>query len=120
MSRSVFRRQTSKVIVRHVSADNYSVAKSQPPSTKFSIKKGKKCTKKDDISTETKTARGGHEDIQFNVDVERATEQQANFSKERQTKKRTVNEPEEEIEPADALSLTFDYFYKEFEWPDTL
>ena len=42
----------------------------------------------DEISTETQAARGGHEDIQFNVDVERATEQQANSSKQRQSEKR--------------------------------
>ena len=50
-------------------------------------RKAKNASKKDDISTETQTARGGHEDIQVNVDVERATEQQANSSKQRQTKK---------------------------------
>ena len=50
-------------------------------------RKAKNASKKDDISTETQTARGGHEDIQVNVDAERATEQQANSSKERQTKK---------------------------------
>ena len=30
-----------------------------------------------------------HEEIQFNVDTERGTEQQANSSKQRQTKKHT-------------------------------
>ena len=91
------------------------VPKSYLPSTKFSIKKGKKRTKKNDISTETQTARGGHEDIQFNVDAERATEQQANSSKQRQTKKRTLPESEEEIGPEVALNLMFDYFDKKFE-----
>ena len=91
------------------------VPKSYLPSTKFSIKKGKKRTKKNDISTETQTARGGHEDIQFNVDAERATEQQANSSKQRQTKKRTLPESEEEIGPEVALNLMFDYFGKKFE-----
>ena len=93
----------------------HGVPKSYLPSTKFSIKKGKKRTKKNDISTETQTARGGHEDIQFNVDAERATEQQANSSKQRQTKKRTLPESEEEIGPEVALNLMFDYFDKKFE-----
>ena len=93
----------------------HGVPKSYLPSTKFSIKKGKNRTKKNDISTETQTARGGHEDIQFNVDAERATEQQANSSKQRQTKKRTLPESEEEIGPEVALNLMFDYFGKKFE-----
>ena len=71
--------------------------------------------KKDDISTETQTARRGHENIQFNVDAKAATEQQANSSKQRQTKKRTSQESEKEIEPDDALNLMFDYFDKKFE-----
>ena len=37
-------------------------------------RKAKNASKKNDISTETQTARGGHEDVQFNVDAERATE----------------------------------------------
>ena len=36
-------------------------------------RKAKNASKKNDISTETQTARGGHEDIQFNLDAERAT-----------------------------------------------
>ena len=83
------------------------------PVYEFSIKKNKKCIKKDDISTETQTARGGHENIQFNVNAETATEQQANSSKQRQTKKHTSEESEEEIE--DALNLMFDYSDKKFE-----
>ena len=78
-------------------------------------RKAKNASKKGDISTETQTARGKHEGIQFNVDAERATEQQANFSKQRQTKKHTFEESEEEIEPEDALNLMFDYFDKKFE-----
>ena len=39
-----------------------------------------------DISTETQAARGELEDKQFNADVERATVQQANSSKQRQAK----------------------------------
>ena len=58
-------------------------------------RKAKNASKKDDILTETQTARGGHEEIQFNVDAERATEQQANSSKQRQTKKDTLQESEE-------------------------
>ena len=78
-------------------------------------RKAKNTSKKGNISTETKTARGRHEGIQFNVDAERATEQQVNFSKQRQTKKHTFEESEEEIEPEDALNLMFDYFDKKFE-----
>ena len=65
-----------------------------------------------DISTETQTDRGEHEEIQFNVDTERATEQQAKSSKQRQTQRRTFQESEEEIEPEDALNLMFNYFDK--------
>ena len=72
-------------------------------------------SKKNDISTETQTARGGHEDIQFDVDAERAMEQQANSSKQRQTKKHTLQESKEKIGPEDALNLIFDYFDKKFE-----
>ena len=46
-------------------------------------RKAKKASKKGDVSTETQAARGEHEEIQFNVDAERATEQQANSSKQR-------------------------------------
>ena len=49
------------------------------------------------------------------MDTERATEQQANSSKQRQTKKRTFRESEEEIDPENALNLMFDYFDKQFE-----
>ena len=75
-------------------------------------RKAKNASKKGDISTETQTARGGHEEIQFNVDAKRATERQANFSKQRQTKKCTFQESEEEIELEGALNLMFDYFEK--------
>ena len=75
-------------------------------------RKAKNASKKGDISTETQTARGEHEEIQLNMDAEGATEQQANSSKQRQTKKRTFQESEEEIEPEDALNLMFDYFDK--------
>ena len=76
-------------------------------------RKAKNASKKDDISTETQTARGGHEDIQVNVDAERATEQQVNSSKQRQTKKLFFfEESEEEIEPEDTLNLMFHYFDK--------
>ena len=76
-------------------------------------RKAKNASKKDDISTETQIARWGHEDIQVNVDAERATEQQANSSKQRQTKKRFFfEESEEEIEPEDTLNLMFHYFDK--------
>ena len=78
-------------------------------------RRAKNASKKDDISTETQTARGGHEDIQFNVDAERATEQQTNSSKQRQTKKRNLQKSDEEIEPEDASNLMFDYFDKKFE-----
>ena len=73
----------------------------------------KNVSKKDDISTETQTEKGGHENIQFNVNAETATEQQANSSKQRQTKKHTSQESEEQIE--DALNLMFDYSDKKFE-----
>ena len=46
-------------------------------------RKAKNASKNDDISTETQTARGVHEEIQFNLDAERTTEQQANSSKQR-------------------------------------
>ena len=46
------------------------------------------------------------------MDTERATEQQAKSSKQRQTQRRTFQESEEEIEPEDALNLTFNYFDK--------
>ena len=49
------------------------------------------------------------------MDAKRAAEQQAKSSKQRQTKKRTSQESEEEIEPEDALNFMFDYFYKKFE-----
>ena len=78
-------------------------------------RKAKNASKKGDISTETQTARGEQEEIQFNMDAEGTTEQQANPSKQRQTKKRTFQESEEEIEPEDALNLMFDYFDKKFE-----
>ena len=78
-------------------------------------RKAKNASKKHDISIETQTARGEHEEIQFNVDTERATEQQANSLKQRRSKKRTFPESEEEIEPEDALNLMFDYFDKKFE-----
>ena len=39
-------------------------------------------------------------------------EQQANLRKQTQTKKRSCQESEEEIEPEDALNLMFDYFDK--------
>ena len=78
-------------------------------------RKAKKSSKKGNISTETQTARGKHEEIQFNMDAEGATEQQSNSSKERPTKKRIFQEFKEEIEPEDALNLMFDYFEKKFE-----
>ena len=49
------------------------------------------------------------------MDAERATEQQTNSSKQRQTKKRNLQESEKEIEPEDALNLMFHYFDKKFE-----
>ena len=49
------------------------------------------------------------------MDAEGAAEQRANFSKQRQTKKRTFQESKEDIEPEDALNLMFDYFDKKFE-----
>ena len=52
-------------------------------------RKRKNASKKGDISTETPTARGEHEEVQFNVKTERAMEQQANPFKQRQRKKRT-------------------------------
>ena len=42
-------------------------------------------------------------------------EQQANSSKQRQSKKHTFHKSEEEIEPEDALNLMFDYFDKKIE-----
>ena len=79
---------------------------------KLASRKAKNVSKNGDISTETQTARGGNEEILFNVDPERATEQQGNSSKQRQTKKRTCQESEEEIEREDALNLMFEYFDK--------
>ena len=78
-------------------------------------RKAKNASKKHNISTETQTEREVHENIQFNVDAETVTEQQPNSCKQRETKKRTSQESEEEIEPEDALSFMFDYFYKKFE-----
>ena len=78
-------------------------------------RKAKNASKKGDISTETQTARGEHEEIQLNVDAGRATEQQANSSKQRRSKKCTFPESEEEIEAEDALNLMFDYFDKKLE-----
>ena len=75
-------------------------------------RKAKIASKKADISTETQTTRGEHEEIQFNEDAERATQQQANPYRQRPTKKRTFQESEEEIEPEDTLNLMFDYFDK--------
>ena len=45
-----------------------------------------------------------NEKRQFNVDAKRAAEQQAKSSKQRQTKKRTFQESEEEIELENALN----------------
>ena len=59
-------------------------------------RKAKNATKKDDVSTEIQTERGRHENIRFNVDAEKVTEQQANSCKQRETKKRTSQESEEE------------------------
>ena len=42
------------------------------------------------------------------MDAERATHQQANSYRQRQTKKRTSQESEEETEPEDSLNLMFD------------
>ena len=50
-------------------------------------RKAKNASENGDISTETQTARGEHEEKRFNVDAERATEQQANSSKQRRSKK---------------------------------
>ena len=41
------------------------------------------------------------------MDAKRAAEQQAKSSKQRQTKKRTSQESEEEIEPEDALNFIY-------------
>ena len=79
-------------------------------------RKAENASKKDDISTETHTERGGHQNIQFNADAETVTEQQANSCKQRETEKRTSQESEEEIEPEDALNLMFD---KNFETMQT-
>ena len=46
------------------------------------------------------------------MEAERAAEQQVKSSKQRQTKKRTFQESQEEIKPEDALNSMFDYFYK--------
>ena len=83
-------------------------------------RKAKNASKKDDAARgETQTARGGHENIQFNVDAETVTEQQANSCEQRQIKKRTSQESEEEIEPEDVLNLMFDYFDKKIETMQT-
>ena len=62
-----------------------------------------------------KTAREEHDAVQFNVNVERATEQKANSFKQRLSKKRTFQEFKEEIEPEDAINLMFNYFDRNFE-----
>ena len=49
-------------------------------------RKTKNASKKSDISTETQMARYQHEEVQFNVNAERATEKQANSFKQRQEK----------------------------------
>ena len=46
------------------------------------------------------------------MNAERATEQQANSSKQRQSKKHTLQESKEELEPEDALNLMLNYFDK--------
>ena len=46
------------------------------------------------------------------MNAERATEQQANSSKKRQSKKHTFQESKEELEPEDALNLMLNYFDK--------
>ena len=97
----------------------------------FSIKKGKKHIKESDTWTETRTARGEHEEMQCNGNAERATEQQANSFKQRQSKKHREwgtnkdkaknieneeqTESEEQTEPEDAFNLILDYFDKTFE-----
>ena len=53
------------------------------------------------------------------MDAETVTEQQPNSCEQRQTKKHTSQESEEEIEPEDALNLMFDYFDKKFETMQT-
>ena len=42
---------------------------------KLTTRKAGSMPEKDEISTETQTTRGKHEDLQFNVNVERAKEQ---------------------------------------------
>ena len=49
------------------------------------------------------------------MNAKRGTEQQANSSKQRQSKKHTFQESEEETYPEDALKLMFDYFNKKIE-----
>ena len=46
------------------------------------------------------------------MNAERAMEQQANSSKQRQSKKHTFQESKEELEPEDALNLMLNYFDK--------
>ena len=53
------------------------------------------------------------------MEAERAAEQQAKSSKQRQNKKHTFQESQEEIKPEDALNSMFDYFYKKFEGMQT-
>ena len=85
------------------------------PLRNLASRKAKNVSKKGDISTKTKTARGEHKQRQFNVNAKRGTEQQANSSKQRQSKKHTFQESEEETYPEDALKLMFDYFNKKIE-----
>ena len=53
------------------------------------------------------------------MDAKTVTEEQANSCKQTQTKKRSCQESEEEIEPEDALNLMFNYFDKNFETMQT-
>ena len=53
-------------------------------------RKAKNASKKDDISTETQTARGGHENIQFNVDAKTVTEEQAHLTRVNKHKLKNV------------------------------
>ena len=57
--------------------------------------------------------RGEPEEVYFNVNAQRATEQQpTNSFKQRQSKIRTFQESEVEIESEDVLNLMVDYFNK--------
>ena len=106
--------KSSLNMYQHSFSNNCAFQKSYDSSTKLSIRDDKKTSEKDDISTETQTARWDHDDVQFNVNVERASEKESSSSKHGKSRKNSFQDTEQGIEAEDALNLMFNYFDKRF------